>query len=134
MREGDKSSRGSMVLVVVVVIIIIFLWLLIPNLSKINNPENEEEETVFHEEFEEFEGINVLVYKNEELNVSLTREFSLRRNTTSYIAEWINIWGRSLSERGESPQDLYDEILREAQDMTVDQIRWYEFMIEEIIE
>jgi hypothetical protein len=134
MGEGERSSKGSLVLVAVVVIIIIFLWLLIPNLSKINNPENEEDETIFHEEFEEFEGINVILYKNEELNVSLTREFSPRRNATSYVAEWINIWGRPISEREESPQDLYDEILREAQDMTVDQIRWYEFMIDEIIE
>ncbi len=123
-----------MVLVVMVVIIIIFLWLLIPNLSKINNPEKGEEDDIFHEEFEEFEGNNVIVYKNEELNVSLTMEFSPRRNTTSYDAEWINIWGRSESEREDSPLDLYDEILREAQDMTVDQIRWYEFMIQEIIE
>jgi hypothetical protein len=134
MGEEGRPNRGPVVLMVMVVIIFILLWLLVPNISKITSPEEGEVEEETFEDFEEFEGNNVILYKNEELNVSLTREFSPRRNATSYVAEWINIWGGPISEREESPQDLYDEILREAQDMTVDQIRWYEFMIEEIIE
>lgn len=134
MEEGDKSSRGSIVLVVVVIIIIILLWLLVPNLSKIIDPGNGNGEPKIFEVFEEFKGENTIVYKNEALNVSLTRDHNPRRNVTSYIAEWIDIWGNSSAARGGSPETLFDEILREAQDMTVDQIRWYEFMIQEIIE
>jgi hypothetical protein len=135
MGEGEKSKGRPMLFMVVIVVILIVLWILIPNIPKMLDPEEEKEDTSqIFKQYEEFEGENTIIYKNEALNVSLTRDHNIRRNATSYEAEWIDIWGNSSSARGGSPEAMYDEVLREAQDMTSNQIKWYEYMIKNKVE
>lgn len=133
MGEGEKGKGKNIALIVIVVIILVALWLLIPNISKLAEPETESKEKEIYEEYEEFNTQNITVYKNEELNVTLTREYNPRGNFTSFEAEWVNIWGRLSSVRERSPKVVYNGILREAESLESDQIRWFEYMIENVV-
>jgi hypothetical protein len=133
MGEGDNSRRKAVALIALVIAILIIFMILIMNLPKLLNPEDDTKNDAIYKQFEKFEGESTTLYKNEALNVSLTRQIE-RMNITTYVAEWIDIWGNSSSARGRSPESLFDEILREAQDMTVDQIKWYEYLIEKKVE
>lgn len=133
MGEGEKGKGKSIALVVIVVIILVALWLLIPNISKLSESENESEKKEIYKDYEQFNTDNITVYKNEKLNVTFTREYSQRGNFTTYEAEWVNIGGRLSSVRERSPETLYDEILRSAENLTSDQIRWFEYIIENVV-
>ncbi len=131
MGEGDKSKRKNIFLIVLVVIILVALWLLIPNIPGLLEPE--EENKLIYQQYEVFETVNVTTYRNDKLNVTLTSEYNPRGNFTGYVAEWVNILGNFSSAKGRSPENLHDEILRSAESLTGDQIRWYEYIIENVV-
>lgn len=134
MEAGEPSKKRPIILIAVVVIILVILWLLIPNIPKLLDPEEEKTTSEIYEQYEDFTGQNILIYKNEELNVTLYKNYNPQRNTTGYEAHWVNIWGNESSVLGRSPEALYDEILRQGLYLSIDQIKWYEYMIENIIE
>ena len=134
MGEGEKSKRrSSIVLIIVVVAILVALWITVPNIPKAFEPQEEETESEIWQQYEEFEGTDVLTYKNDQLNVTLNRNYNIRRNTTGYEAHWVDIWGEQSSVLERSPESLFDEILRKAVSLSTDQIKWFEYMIENII-
>jgi hypothetical protein len=133
MGEGEKGKGKNIALIIIVVIILIILWLLIPNISEISEPENESEGKEIYQEYEKFSADNITVYKNEKLNVTLTIQPSRRGNFTEYEAEWVNIWGRLDSVQERSLKALYHGILREAESLKIDQIKWFEYMTENVI-
>ena len=134
MGEEEKSKRrSSIVLIIVVVAILVALWITVPNIPKLFE---EEEKTTsdIYQQYDEFQGDNILTYKNEQLNVTITRNYNARRNTTGYEAHWVNIWGDESSVLGRSYEALYDEILRQGLSLSTNQIKWFEYMIENIVE
>ena len=131
MGEGDKGKRKTILFIALMVIILVALWLLIPNIPGLLEPEEEDKQ--IYQQYEVFETENVTTYKNVKLNVTLTREYHLRGNFTGYEAEWVNILGNFSSAKGRSPETLHDEILRNAESLTSDQIRWYEYIIKNVI-
>lgn len=131
MGEGDKSNRKTMLLIVLMVIILVAAWLLIPNIPGLLEPD--EEGKPIYKKYNVFETKNVTIYKNEKLNVTLTREYHPRGNFTGYEAEWVNILGNFSSAKGRTLDALHDEILRSAVSLTDDQIKWYEYIIENVI-
>jgi hypothetical protein len=135
MGEGEKSKgRSSIVLIIVVVAIIIALWITVPNIPKAFEPEEEETESESYQQYDEFEGTSILVYKNQDLNVTLNRNYNPRRNTTGYEAHWVDIWGRPSSILERSPEALFDEILRKAVSLSTDQIKWFEYIIDDVVD
>lgn len=133
MGEEDKSKGRPILFIVILVVILIALWILIPNIPRALEPEDEETELEIFQKYDEFEGTNVMTYKNQELNVTLNLDYNARRNITGYRAQWVNIWGDRSSAYESSPDDLFDEILTQSVSITTDQIKWFEYIINNIL-
>lgn len=132
MAEEKKSRAKTVILIVVVIIVLIALWILIPNIPRLMFPEEEENnEELSPQEYEMFVGTNTTVYKNDILNVTITYKFGPYWDDTIYEAEWIDKLGESIIVKATTLTDLYNEILGEAQGLLSDQIKWFEYMINE---
>lgn len=127
--EGENKNKKRIILIALVIIAIIVLWILIPNIPKLMQQEkNENEEKPIYQQYEKFEGKDTIVYRNDELNVSITREYDDYWDYTVYEAEWNDIKGNPGSISASTPENLYDEILEEAEDLSSNQLKWFEYM------
>jgi hypothetical protein len=126
MGDGDKGNRKTILLIALMVIILVAAWLLIPNIPGLIEPEVEDKPV--YQQYIIIESNNSKTYKNDKLNVTLIHN-NPSANFTAYEAIWISKVGNYSYAKGESLDDLFSEISRDAVSLTNDQIKWYEYMI-----
>jgi hypothetical protein len=129
MGEGDKDRRKTILLVALMVIILIAAWLLIPNIPGLIEPEEGDEP--IYEQYDVFETENFTAYRNQKLNVSIKQYNTALVNSSAYEAEWLSIAGNISYTKGNSLDELYNNILGRIVSLTNDQIKWYEFMLKD---
>jgi Tfp pilus assembly protein FimT len=135
MGEGEKKSRKkNVILIAAVVIFLIILWIAVPNLSKLLEPEKEEnKEEEIYKQYDKIQGQDTVFFQNTELNVSITREYDDYWDFTTFKANWTDIWGNSSTLKANTPGNLLDDIITKAEGLSTNQLKWFEFMLNKVV-
>jgi hypothetical protein len=86
-----------------------------------------------HREYERFTGTDTTVYKNDQLNVTITYKFGEYWDDSCYEAEWSDKGGNPIRVSADNLDHLYNEILGEAQGLYDAQIEWFYYMINDVL-
>jgi hypothetical protein len=132
MGDDDKSNRKGYFRIAVIVIIIIALWLLIPNIPGLIEIEEDNDDSS-PQEYDKIDSTDTIVYRNDVLDVKITRNKIEDRENPTYEAQWTNITGNSSSVLSNTPDNLFNEILQVQEDLTSDQIIWFDYMLEKVV-
>jgi hypothetical protein len=132
MGDDDKSIRKDKLYIVVLVIIIVALWLIIPNIPGLIEVE-EENDGPPPQKYEKIQSEDIIVYENLDLNVNITRIQIEGRETPTYEAHWTNATGDFKSVVASSSDKLFNEILQVEEDLTSNQLIWFDYMLEKVV-
>lgn len=86
-------------------------------------------EPPIYNQYDKYEGEDKIVYKNEALKVTIT----ITPAYDYYQAEWIDIYDQSYLEGRYSPTELYDLILMYAERLSENQLKWFEYLLKNIV-
>jgi hypothetical protein len=113
---------GSVIILIVIImtsVVIIDMW---------------NEEIPEHKQYTKFEGDGKTVYKNENLNVTITKAYDSWDNEWEYQAKWFSIYGHADdTDAYSSTTKLYNAVLVYAEILSVNQLRWFDFMLKNIV-
>lgn len=126
-----KTIRGMIILIVLGMIIMFITGMI---LSPFLFNYATEEEPIY-QQYTEFEGEYRLVYKNDKLNVTITRKPApYQAYQYLYDAEWVDIDGLDSNAYNYStPSALYNAILEYAEEITENQLKWFDYMFKSVI-
>jgi hypothetical protein len=106
-------------------LVIIVLFLLFLVLFRVEIPEKK---TPIWGTFSMYKGEdNTTVWRNEKLDVKIINSSSY--DNSNYTAEWIDNEGYKYSISHFSPLQLYESVLYYTEDLSENQLRWFEYML-----
>lgn len=134
-KENNKPGKTEMprfdlvlFLLIGILIGIIIGHLISPYLSELTAPT----EDPIYQQYEESSWGEYTVYRNEDLKVEISVEHFSSGN--GYYARWVNITGNDFGLSGWwNPSSLHEYILEFSEELSENQLEWFEYMLRYIV-
>jgi hypothetical protein len=131
--EQEKKSKGKRRIIIPLVIsfIIVFIIgvIILPYILDVTT-----EDPPIYRQYTDFEGKDRIVYKNEKLNVIITKTYNNLNEEYEYSASWFDIEGDEYNIwEYRSKGSLYHAILKYAEELSENQLKWFDYMYYNVI-
>ncbi|MEE9118886.1 MAG: hypothetical protein V3U02_09895 [Calditrichia bacterium] len=123
-----RTNKTSFLLIGIVIGLVIGLAIR-PYITELTNPS----EDPIYQHYDEFSwSDSSTIYRNEELKVEITVNYY--PNGNDYDARWVNITGDDYGlYNWWNPSSLYERILVYEEELSENQVKWFEYMLKYIV-
>jgi hypothetical protein len=133
-QQYPEKKKGRISFLVLGIIIGLILGMVISPFIMDMNSEDKSEIPIY-QHYSKSTGEHSRVYRNEKLNVTITKWYNYVIEGYCYHAEWIDVYGyyNDTSQYYGSPLLLHDAVLTSADKLSENQLKWFDYMLHKII-